>query len=439
MKKAEGDEVMPRNSKVDSTGEEATLSLRFTRKRARSDPELMLKVESDTEERPSSKDQDLEESDDENEESEENETLRNQEPMIRRTSSRISDKMLSPEAKGSRSTRSANRTNQSIDGSRVSGRSRGQGEPREKTNTRERGKTARCSSVDPSKNVRSSTMSLRLRRASLDPEPVLDNGSDSEEQLSAVSEDSDDKNEESEENETLRNQEPMTRRTSSRINDKIFSPEVKGGQSTRSANRMSSSIAGFRRCARSRRGTDGEEESSGMDRDGKEAAALGIKTRRGSLGAPAVERTHGERETRRRSAPPGDMRDNHATTARAQEAFSGLSANSAPPVGRRLDPQLRRQLGELLDAMESADTEGYFMNPVTEDIAPGYFDIVMNPMDISTVRNKLSRRLYDSVDAMATDLRLIYANCMLYNDDESEVFTEAQKQLEMLETLLVSL
>ncbi len=53
-----------------------------------------------------------------------------------------------------------------------------------------------------------------------------------------------------------------------------------------------------------------------------------------------------------------------------------------------------------------------------------YLEVVKNPMDLGTVASKLS--LYDSIDAFWNDVDLIWANCMKYNADGSEVFVMAE-------------
>ncbi len=50
---------------------------------------------------------------------------------------------------------------------------------------------------------------------------------------------------------------------------------------------------------------------------------------------------------------------------------------------------------DILKAMQLNEYADPFMNPVTEDIAPGYFEIVSNPMDISTIKRKLRGGSYE--------------------------------------------
>lgn len=46
--------------------------------------------------------------------------------------------------------------------------------------------------------------------------------------------------------------------------------------------------------------------------------------------------------------------------------------------------------------------------------APGYHDIIRQPMDFSTVQSKLLNRSYDKPQLVIDDIRLIMSNCSLY-------------------------
>jgi len=44
------------------------------------------------------------------------------------------------------------------------------------------------------------------------------------------------------------------------------------------------------------------------------------------------------------------------------------------------------------------DPQGIFAEPVTDDIAPGYSTLISNPMDFSTMSNKIETLQYQSID-----------------------------------------
>ena len=59
-----------------------------------------------------------------------------------------------------------------------------------------------------------------------------------------------------------------------------------------------------------------------------------------------------------------------------------------------------------------------FLRPVTLRMAPGYFDVIKQPMDFLTMGKKLSQGAYPTLEEFKADLFLIYRNCREYNEDE---------------------
>ena len=50
---------------------------------------------------------------------------------------------------------------------------------------------------------------------------------------------------------------------------------------------------------------------------------------------------------------------------------------------------------------------------------PRYFEIIKNPMDLGTVKSRLSLlnpEFYKSVEQFLADVQLIFSNCAKYND-----------------------
>ncbi len=65
------------------------------------------------------------------------------------------------------------------------------------------------------------------------------------------------------------------------------------------------------------------------------------------------------------------------------------------------DQSQRKALSKLLDhclpMLEKKDNNGFFSNPVTDLIAPGYSQIIKKPMDFLTMRTKLAAGSYNTL------------------------------------------
>lgn len=76
---------------------------------------------------------------------------------------------------------------------------------------------------------------------------------------------------------------------------------------------------------------------------------------------------------------------------------------------------------KLLRRIEQYELAWPFREPV-DPIAmgcPDYLAIIANPMDLRTVGERLDAHRYQSIDQFASEMRLIFDNCIQYNRDEA--------------------
>lgn len=60
------------------------------------------------------------------------------------------------------------------------------------------------------------------------------------------------------------------------------------------------------------------------------------------------------------------------------------------------------------------------VDPVTMD-CPNYFEIIKNPMDLSTIQNKLLNGDYETAGDFEKDIRLMFSNCFTFNPEGTAV------------------
>ena len=79
--------------------------------------------------------------------------------------------------------------------------------------------------------------------------------------------------------------------------------------------------------------------------------------------------------------------------------------------------------GKRKDYDEASAEKSLFAEPVdpVRDEAPGYFDLVKNPMDLRTIREKLDKGEYSGVEQWKNDVNLVFSNAVLYNGKSSAV------------------
>lgn len=76
------------------------------------------------------------------------------------------------------------------------------------------------------------------------------------------------------------------------------------------------------------------------------------------------------------------------------------------------------------------DKEAIFEFPVTDAIAPGYSIIIKNPMDLSTMKEKIDSNEYTNIMEYRDDLILMCENCMTYNKPDTIYYQSAKKMLD---------
>ncbi|XP_049882493.1 bromodomain adjacent to zinc finger domain protein 2B-like isoform X12 [Pectinophora gossypiella] len=75
----------------------------------------------------------------------------------------------------------------------------------------------------------------------------------------------------------------------------------------------------------------------------------------------------------------------------------------------------------LLCEMECHEHAWPFLIPVNTKQFPQYKKVIKSPMDLSTIRKKLQDNSYKCKEEFATDVRQIFSNCEVFNEDDSPV------------------
>lgn len=86
------------------------------------------------------------------------------------------------------------------------------------------------------------------------------------------------------------------------------------------------------------------------------------------------------------------------------------------------------KLQTLINQIEKEPNAAPFIDPVDWKALDllDYPKIVKKPMDLTTCRNKLKNKQYETYDAFFADIQLIWDNCKLYNIAESEIYRMAE-------------
>lgn len=98
--------------------------------------------------------------------------------------------------------------------------------------------------------------------------------------------------------------------------------------------------------------------------------------------------------------------------------------------------ELLEQCKQVMQHLSKNKNAGAFRQPV--DVVglglPNYYDKVKEPMDLSLVRDRLTRGFYTTPAQFARDVRLIWSNCKLFNPPDSSFAQMADKMSQSFES-----
>lgn len=80
---------------------------------------------------------------------------------------------------------------------------------------------------------------------------------------------------------------------------------------------------------------------------------------------------------------------------------------------------------KIIDEIGSRDVKEIFHCPVDPEEVPDYHSMIKEPMDLSTMMEKVHRLEYESVESLEADFDLMIQNCLLYNDKETIYYKTA--------------
>ncbi|MBN3288442.1 CECR2 protein, partial [Polyodon spathula] len=85
-----------------------------------------------------------------------------------------------------------------------------------------------------------------------------------------------------------------------------------------------------------------------------------------------------------------------------------------------LDDEEYTSMFKVLETVKTHKDSWPFCDPVDEHYAPGYYNQIQTPMDLTTIEDKLITNRYKTTEDFVADFSLIIKNCDQYNGKENE-------------------
>ncbi|KAK1946832.1 Methyl-CpG-binding domain-containing protein 9 [Phytophthora citrophthora] len=98
------------------------------------------------------------------------------------------------------------------------------------------------------------------------------------------------------------------------------------------------------------------------------------------------------------------------------------------PMGSAQDVTLRSRLEFIMDMLLRNELAVAFSAPVNVKEVPGYLDLIKHPIDLGTIKIRLSRGFYDQrFEMLVRDVNLVWENCFTFNRLDAEISKYANR------------
>ncbi|KAL0039070.1 hypothetical protein WJX77_007012 [Trebouxia sp. C0004] len=137
------------------------------------------------------------------------------------------------------------------------------------------------------------------------------------------------------------------------------------------------------------------------------------------------------------SAADGALGANATDGAASVDAAPGIKTETVP--GQVEAPMIPKSEGNpaiavltqtvlerIVDKMQRKDNFNIFKEPVTEAVAPGYFQVVQRGMDFTTMRSKVQGDAYTTWQDFQEDMDVMFGNAMAYNSPDTVYHKQAR-------------
>ncbi|KAL5577084.1 hypothetical protein UlMin_018783 [Ulmus minor] len=138
----------------------------------------------------------------------------------------------------------------------------------------------------------------------------------------------------------------------------------------------------------------------------------------------------------KKHGPPEVIESQKAKRQNIDLSLAGAKKHEPPEViesqkakRQKIDCSMMAACSTILKNL-MGDKSGWAFNQPVDPVAlniPDYFSVISKPMDLGTVKSKLEKDMYSSIEEFAADIRLTFSNAMLYNPPANDVHRMAKK------------
>ncbi|CAG8640269.1 6640_t:CDS:2, partial [Ambispora leptoticha] len=145
-------------------------------------------------------------------------------------------------------------------------------------------------------------------------------------------------------------------------------------------------------------------------------------------------------------SPTSSFKDPPSVNASTPSADAGVTPHSvsetpSADISESVSAEKRhktwqRLVNMLLQEFANHRYAGLFQNPIREIDAPGYYNIVKQPMDLKTIKKHIREGIITDTDKFERDVMLMFMNALVFNRETTDVHKMTVSMRDQVEKLL---
>jgi Transcription factor involved in chromatin remodeling, contains bromodomain len=81
----------------------------------------------------------------------------------------------------------------------------------------------------------------------------------------------------------------------------------------------------------------------------------------------------------------------------------------------------------IIEQMIADNSSWPFKEPVGPEVAPDYYEIIRDPIDLRTMQERVNSGYYDNIAKFVDDVERMFRNCKIYNKRDTVYYKMAEK------------
>ncbi|CAH8496888.1 unnamed protein product [Schistosoma intercalatum] len=171
-------------------------------------------------------------------------------------------------------------------------------------------------------------------------------------------------------------------------------------------------------------GDDEDTRATGTSQSCSSVASISIKRKRGRPRRNPYPEDTIKRSPSREPLSPASMYSQYSTSATGELGGTNLPHSCASRAHRRLQEKLLQVVLDALNEDGQPMSTPFFRLP-SRRLYPDYYEEITNPLCLSSIKKKIKRYEYTSLDTVLMDLDIVFNNAQQYNVEQSAIHQDS--------------